>query len=115
MTMMLASMGRIALDLLYPPRCAVCGSNGSLLCDACLAELPRTVGHRCDVCWLPMRDGTACQACTAHPLVLTRLRSALRYDGQVRHLVRASKFAGQSSLALSLAKPLLESYETQSQ
>jgi ComF family protein len=113
MTTMLASVGRIALDLLYPPRCAVCGRNGSLLCEACLAELPRTVGHRCDDCWLPLRDGIACHACAAHPLVLQRLRSALRYDGQVRHLVKAFKFAGQSSLAPSLAKPLIETYETQ--
>src|SRR5215212_6638333 len=113
MPTLLQTAGRMALDLLYPPRCAVCGSNGSLLCDACLAGLPRTVGHRCDLCWLPVRDGIACHACAAHPLVLQHLRSALRYDGQVRHLVRAFKFAGQSSLAPPLAKALLETYETQ--
>src|SRR4051812_26014337 len=111
--MTLANVGRIALNLLYPPRCAVCDGNGSLLCDACLAELPRTLGQRCEVCWLPLRDGIACHACAAHPPVLQRLRSALRYDGQVRHLVKAFKFAGQSSLAPSLAKPLLETYQTQ--
>ena len=112
MTSALATVGRIALDLLYPPRCAVCASNGSLLCDACLAELPRTVGDRCDICWLPLRDGVACHACAAHPLVLQSLRSALRYDGQVRHLIKAFKFTGQSSLAPSLARSLLETYET---
>src|SRR3954452_19030798 len=107
MPTLLHTAGRMALNLLYPPRCAVCGSNGSLLCDACLAELPRTVGHRCDVCWLPLRDGTTCHACATHALLLQRLRSALRYDGQVRHLVKSFKFTGQSSLAPSLAKPLL--------
>jgi ComF family protein len=111
----LATVGRIALDLLYPPRCAVCGQNGSLLCDGCLAELPRTVGDRCNLCWLPLRDGRACHACAAHPLALQRLRSALRYEGEVRRLVHAFKFGGQSSLAPSLARPLIEAFEAEDQ
>jgi ComF family protein len=107
MPTLLHTAGRLALDLLYPPHCAVCGANGSLLCDACLDALPKAAGERCDVCWLPA------QPCSCYYLnpSFTRLRSALRYEGEVRHLVKAFKFAGQSSLAESLAKPLLQTYQ----
>jgi ComF family protein len=109
----LATLGRAALDLLYPPRCALCGRGGTLLCDACLGQLPKAIGARCDVCWLPLRDGRACRTCAEHPVMLERLRSAFRYEGDVRRLVHAFKFGGQSSLGPSLAGPLIAAYETQ--
>ena len=102
----LATVGRIALDLLYPPRCAVCRSNGSLLCDGCLAGLPRAEGERCDVCWAPAQP---CACYYINP-AFSQLRSTFRYEGEVRHLVKAFKFAGQSALAASLAVPLRETY-----
>jgi ComF family protein len=39
------------------------------------------------------------------------LRSSFRYEGDVRHIVRAFKFAGQSSLAPTLGIQLAETYE----
>jgi ComF family protein len=101
--MALATLGRRALDLLYPPRCAVCGTNGAFVCESCLGGLPRAAGSRCDVCWSPK---TVCD-CSYLSFAFTRLRSAWRYEGEVRHLVRAFKFGGQSALAPSLASALV--------
>jgi ComF family protein len=108
-TQTLSRLGGAALDLLYPPRCALCNRNGAFLCDACRDSLPRAVGLRCDRCWLPLR-GSECEACAEHPTALTHLRSVYRYEGGVRTLVHAFKFRGQSSLGRTLAAELARCY-----
>jgi ComF family protein len=107
-TLSLANLGKAALDLLYPPRCALCGRLGVLLCDGCATLLPRAAGRRCEVCWLPLAAGAACRACAEHEYAFAGLRSAYRYEGDVRRLVHAFKFGGQSALAPLLARPLIE-------
>ncbi len=105
----LGRIGEAALDLIYPPRCALCEKQGSFLCDECLDKLPRADGQRCDVCWLPRR-GSSCQTCAEHPIFLNRLRSVFRYGGEVQRLVQAFKFQGQSSLGRTLAAQLTGCY-----
>jgi ComF family protein len=104
----LAGIGRAALDLLYPPACVLCGRGGDFLCARCRDALPRAAGRRCDVCWLPLDEYDSCRSCADHPLALTRLRTAFRYEGDVRRLVRAFKFDGYSCLGPDLARPLLD-------
>ncbi|HEU0073971.1 MAG TPA: ComF family protein [Dehalococcoidia bacterium] len=111
-TRSLTRLGVAALDLVYPPRCALCEKHGSFLCEACRESLPRADGRRCDACWLPLR-GFECAACAEHPTALTRLRSVYRYEGGVRSLVQAFKFRGQSSLGKTLAALLVSCYEIQ--
>jgi ComF family protein len=106
----LRKVGRLALDLLYPPRCVICSRNGFLLCESCAKLLPHADGARCDACWLPLHRGESCRACGEHPLALTHLRSAFRYEGEVRRLVHAFKFGGQSSLAEPLGALLIDAY-----
>jgi ComF family protein len=106
----ITSLGRLALDLVYPPRCAVCGAGGSFLCDRCIDALPRADGLRCPRCWLPRR-GPQCFACAEHPPHLERLRSAFRYESGVIRLVHAFKFGSQSSLAPALGALLAGAYE----
>jgi ComF family protein len=103
----LASIGRAAVDLVYPPRCVVCGRNGDFLCEACYARLPFADGARCDVCWLPVWTDE-CKACARYEPAFTALRSAFRYVDDVRKLVHAFKYGGQTSLAPYLAAPMLE-------
>jgi len=105
----LSRLGNAALDLIYPPRCALCDRLGSFLCEACVAGLPRAAGRRCDACWLPLR-GPACAACGEHPTSLNQLRSAFRYEGEVRRLVHAFKFGGLSALGTPLASLLVRCY-----
>lgn len=105
----LSRLGRAALDLLYPPRCAICGAHGVFLCERCIDSLPPADGMRCDRCWLPLR-GPACYVCAGHPPLLARLRSAYRFEAGARHLVHQFKFAGQSALAESLGSLLAAAY-----
>jgi ComF family protein len=107
---LIAEAKRVALDLLYPPICGVCGRPGAFVCSGCLDAVPRTHGIRCDVCWRPMR-GERCHACMSRPLALEMVRAPFRYEADVRHMVRAFKFGGQSSLAPILGAQLSEAYE----
>jgi competence protein ComFC len=108
MDLTLARIGRTALDLLYPPRCVLCGHGGDFICASCREKLPRAAGSRCDACWLPGVD--YCYKCAERPLALERLRSAFRYEDDVKRLIHAIKFRHQSCLAEPLAiemEPLL--------
>jgi ComF family protein len=105
----LTRLGRVALDLLYPPRCVLCGKSGPFVCSSCRDELPRATGARCDACWLPATG--FCHRCAERPLAFERLRSACRYEGDARRLVHSFKFGGQTCLAEALAlemRPLLD-------
>jgi ComF family protein len=105
----LAAIGRFALDLVYPPKCVFCGAGGVFLCEACIGGLPRAGGSRCNRCWLPLR-GAECVACAEHPTSVSRLRSVFRYEGDVRRVVHAFKFGGQSSLAPGLSQLLADAF-----
>jgi competence protein ComFC len=108
-TRSLGRLGSAALDLIYPPRCALCDKLGAFLCQTCIQGLPRAEGRRCDACWLPM-PGRVCRPCAEHPSALNRLRSVFQYQGDVRRLVHAFKFGGQSALGKPLAALLARCY-----
>jgi ComF family protein len=99
----LGRAGRLLLDAVYPPVCALCGHNGSFLCAACEASLPRASGARCPRCWLPLHQ----PHCEPEP-VFAALRSRYRYVEQVRKLVHKLKFSRQSALAEPLGSLLAE-------
>ena len=106
----IARLGKVALDLLYPPRCALCDTGGVFLCETCIEALPAAEGDRCDRCWLPVR-ADVCFNCRENPGCLTALRSLYRYERDVRRLVHAFKFGGQSCLAPDLGRLLTSGFE----
>ncbi len=95
---MLAHAGRFVLDLVYPPRCVLCGAGGLFLCRACTDALPAADGDRCNRCWAPLW-GEVCRSCSEREPSFAALRSVFRYEGDVRRLVHAFKFQGQTCLA----------------
>ena len=54
MPTLLDRASRVALDLLFPPRCGICRAGGSLLCADCIGDLPVADGRRCQRCWMPV-------------------------------------------------------------
>jgi predicted amidophosphoribosyltransferase len=88
------------LDLLAPPRCAICRSSGELLCGRCMRALPLIAGHRCERCGAAAhRPVSACSACRGRRLGYDRAVAALEYSGSARDLVHAFKDGGLRSLA----------------
>jgi len=107
-----ASLARLterALDLLFPRRCAGCGSEGRFLCRDCLAALKPLVPPICAHCGKPSRAPGLCSDCRVRPLALAGIRAAFVYEGPLRDAILQFKYRGVSSLADELA-PLLCGY-----
>ncbi len=108
MTTILNRAARVALDLLYPPQCALCGTGGTLLCGACAGTLAPADGDRCPLCWIPSRREGVCAHCEASPPGFASLRAAFVMEGATRRLVHELKYEGMTSLAGVMAALLME-------
>lgn len=101
---LLARLGRAAVDLVFPPRCALCGRGGLFLCEECASFLPRALPPRCPRCWRPTSASEPCLECLEGPSPLDGVRSTFLYRGPVRELVHALKYSGQAALAEPMAR-----------
>ncbi len=99
--------GRLALDLVFPPRCLLCGRGGDFLCHACARALPRAHPPRCRICWLPSPAGV-CPDCLHWPPPFTGLRSAFRMEEGAREAVHALKYRGMTVLAEPMGAALAD-------
>jgi ComF family protein len=88
----------VALDLVFPPACAVCGRDGALLCGPCAAEFPVARPPRCSRCWTP-GDAAQCDSCRADPPAFAALRSAFVFADAARDAVLALKYGGLQAVA----------------
>ncbi len=105
---------RGALDLLYPPRCEVCGRlRREPLCADCRAQLTPLAPPVCAVCGEPFDPGAAgaplCEECRApHRRPFSRARSAFYYDGPLVQAIWRYKYHCQRVLAQPLAELMSE-------
>jgi predicted amidophosphoribosyltransferase len=87
------------LDLLLPPRCAVCTRPGPLLCSACVAAMPLHAGPTCARCGAPtMRPVAECTGCRGRRLGYESASAGLLFEGPARRLVHAFKDGGLRGL-----------------
>ena len=96
-------IGRAALDLVFPPRCAVCGGGGSFLCERCTEALPRALPPRCPLCWQLLRPSAACQDCGGHHPAFAGVRAPYAFGGPARDVVHALKYKHFRALAEPMA------------
>ncbi len=100
------------LDLLYPPRCQVCGGGGQFpLCRECWCSFPRIEPPVCRVCGKPLRGppelAFTCPGCRRVREAL-RVRAFGRYEGRLRDAVAALKYRDKLALAQPLGTALAE-------
>jgi ComF family protein len=98
----LSKAGRQAVDWLFPPRCAVCGSAESFLCLGCRKSLPRAERPRCPICWQP-GDSSVCPKCERSRPAFDGLRSPYVFGAGARELVHGLKYQHQAVLAEPMA------------
>ena len=103
------------LDLLFPPRCAVCRAREGPLCAACAATIRAPEWDECAHCHQPLlpRAGAEpaglCATCQADASArLSGLRVAARYEGAVRQAIRQLKYYRQRRLAEPLGDLLAD-------
>jgi len=108
-----AAWRQIALNLLFPPRCAHCEydlgppDDGVLLCPACRGELapPQWVGcKRCGAASAGPVPGDKCPLCQRSVLRFDTAVVLGRYDGALRDAVLRMKRKGGEPLAAALGE-----------
>ncbi len=98
------------VDLLFPPKCAVCNHGGQVLCSTCLATMPVLTPPYCLHCGSPQGAHGYCPFCSFHPLHINGLRAACRYEEPLRSCIHALKYANQPRLAEPLGQLLAQTY-----
>lgn len=106
------------IDLVFPPRCPLCGealARQGGLCVACWQSLAIPGEPSCARCQRPLPDtaagaeGTAiCAPCLASPPRHDGIAAATIYNDSSRKLVLAFKYGGRTGLADLLARMMLQ-------
>jgi predicted amidophosphoribosyltransferase len=97
------------LDLVFPRRCAACGSGEELVCRDCRDALRRLDGTLCARCGAPTVWPVArCLECAGRRLAFASARAAVAYEGPARPLVAGWKERGLRPLAREFASLVAE-------
>lgn len=99
------------VDLVFPPRCPLCGEGLAAqagLCAACWGELVIPGEPSCAACQRPFGEGvpagTLCAPCLADPPRHDGIAAGTLYTDASRRLVLAFKHGGRIALAPMLAR-----------
>ena len=99
------------VDLVYPPRCPLCGDALAAqdgLCPPCWGTLAIPGEPSCGSCGRPfhggIREGALCAPCLADPPVHDGLAAATLYNDASRRLVLAFKHGNRIALGSMLAR-----------
>jgi competence protein ComFC len=100
-----------ALDLLYPPICAVCEvglKNGGILCTSCDADLPRLTAPFCKICGEGFDgriDGNfTCPNCSTLKFAFEFTRPATFRDERTLAMIHRLKYSREIHLAEALGR-----------
>ena len=114
-------MARLALALLAPPRCRVCGAplldyNQPCLCPDCVGKIAWIGDGACTGCGFPAGPhavhGDSCGHCRGRRLSLARTAAVARYSGGARSLALSLKFRHETELAKTMALLMAERFHT---
>ena len=98
---------KAAVDFLMPIACVHCGTEGSLLCNQCVANSLIMVKNTCLKCGERTAEFVKlCGDCVALPPPLDRLVPAYRYGGPVRSAVHALKYRQVTAIAPIMARTM---------
>jgi ComF family protein len=96
------------LDLLFPPQCAGCQCNGTILCSVCTAKIQPIPMPFCQHCHTPLSPDRGCRRCAQRPLRLSGLRCVSGYQEPLRSCIHALKYDGVTRLAQPLGECLAQ-------
>lgn len=105
------------LDVVYPPRCLVCGRDeADPLCAVCRSEVVPLLAPFCDRCGVPIAAGRlVCEDCEAGPEPHFAWSQAVgQYTGVLRTAIHRLKYDGKGALAAPLGELLATALETPS-
>lgn len=103
------------IDIIYPPRCAVCGrflstGDSDVICPECRSGLRKAHSPLCSRCGVPFDTGPKedrlCERCLRDPPSYKAARALYVYEGPMVEAVHRFKYAGKTHLA-GIFGPLL--------
>jgi ComF family protein len=118
------SMFALLIDIIYPPRCAVCGQflwQGPLtrdrrsgwFCCACMADFRPVASPLCPICGQPFPseggDDHLCEDCMTNRPFYKAACAPYRYEGAMMSGIHRLKYGSKSFVADALG-PLLASF-----
>lgn len=112
---------RGAMDLVYPRHCVACerimaDESDPWLCCDCMAGLPFVSDNCCPKCGHELGEygvvHTRCRACEGKSLFFKSATAPFRYERPVRELILQLKLAGQTFLAVLLARHVVAHLES---
>jgi len=97
---------RSLLDLVFPPKCSLCGiSSAEAICSGCLEKFPVINGNICRKCGKPcQRDVDTCRDCAGRTLHFSFARSGGSYTGNLKEAIRHLKYKNGKRIAPYLAR-----------
>lgn len=96
------------LDLVYPPKCLVCGEiQRKYLCEQCLEQIVFIEPPVCGRCGAPTPEGR-CAECAGIEFSFDSARAVGVYDGVLKEAIHALKYSGHRVLAPVLGALLVE-------
>jgi len=107
MSSLISKAGAGVLDLLFPLHCLGCRKGGKLICDSCVAGLPRLSPPFCNLCAQPISSG-GCRRCTEMSLEVDGIRSPFLMEGVIREAVHSLKYHQIRAAAAQLGQLLAE-------
>jgi ComF family protein len=96
------------VDAVLPPRCGACRMVGSWFCRSCLNRVRRLEEPMCRRCGVELEFAQKTCGCRTRLRTLSRLRSAVAYEGPIELAVQRFKYGGWRRLAGPLALLLAE-------
>jgi ComF family protein len=100
-------------NLLFPPRCRLCGASptaDTALCQSCLADLP-WLESGCRRCARPLPAGLdtlVCGSCLKRPPAFDAATALLQYRSPADYLIQRLKFSAELAVAPLLGNLLAE-------
>ena len=95
-------------DFIVPPRCGGCRRVGSWLCGTCRARIRRLEEPLCRRCGAEVESARKDCGCRGRLKSLSRLRSAIAYEGPAEVALQRFKYHGWRRLAEPLALLMAE-------
>jgi ComF family protein len=96
------------VDLIVPPRCGACRRVGSWLCSGCRARIRRLEEPLCRRCGAEVESARQECGCRGRLKAVSRLRSAVAYEGPVEVALQRFKYHGWRRLAEPFALLIAE-------
>jgi ComF family protein len=104
---------RLALNLVLPPLCVVCGRVNTWLCLGCAEQLPLAHHTICVRCGDAYEGDGICERCRKTPLSVLPIRSAFVFKDAIRDAIHALKYRGAREVAEPLAWRMTQAWYQQ--